>query len=221
METRSSSSRSLELEGILDLMAEIQKAVARIAYPSEEMIHEIRSFSAVDVAYRDGDCIALALVYECGSGHVVETAYVRGRPAAPYMPGFLALREFTPMAEAVRRLSASWDVLLVDGHGKAHPRMAGLATFLGFLLGRPSVGVAKKLLVGEVGSYEEGVAEIRYQDMVVGFAVKVGQGKPFYVSQGYGVSIGDVRRVIQLFNMEYPPPLREAHLRAVSLVEEG
>jgi deoxyribonuclease V len=218
---RSSSSRSRELDSILHLMAEIQKAVAKIAYPADDMLADARTVCAVDVAYGDGDCIALALVYDFGSRSVIETAHVRDYVLTPYIPGFLVLREAVPMADAVRRLTAGWDVLLVDGHGRAHPRMAGLATFLGFLLGRPSVGVAKRLLVGEVGPYDQGVAEVRYDGAVVGYAVKQGERRPFYVSQGYGVSLGDIRRVIQLFGMDYPAAIREAHLRAVRLVNEG
>lgn len=80
-------------------------------------------------------------------GSVLDVAVVAGRLGAPYEPGLLALREGPLLERAVRALSVRPDVLLVDATGRDHPRGAGLATHLGWVLDLPSIGVTDRALV--------------------------------------------------------------------------
>jgi len=88
---------------------------------------------------------AAAAVLRAGS--VVDRAVLRGRLGAPYQPGLLALREGPLLEQAVRALRIRPDVLLVDATGRDHPRGAGLATQLGWVLDLPSIGVTDRALV--------------------------------------------------------------------------
>jgi deoxyribonuclease V len=65
----------------------------------------------------------------------------------PYVPGLLSFRELPVLIEAWNRLSVKPDVLVFDGHGYAHPRRFGLACHVGLILGVPSLGCAKSILV--------------------------------------------------------------------------
>src|SRR3546814_13586142 len=70
------------------------------------------------------------------------------RASFPYVPGFLGFREAPSMIEAFRGLVVQPDLIFVDGHGLSHPRGLGVASHLDLLLDRPTIGVAKTILVG-------------------------------------------------------------------------
>ena len=67
----------------------------------------------------------------------------------PYIPGLLSFREIPAILEALQKLKALPDVLMVDGQGIAHPRRMGIAAHLGVHLDWPTLGVAKSRLTGK------------------------------------------------------------------------
>ena len=79
----------------------------------------------------------------------VSWATATGRAGGPYVPGLLALREGPALAAAVRRLEVVPEVLLVNATGRDHPRRAGLALHLGYVLDLPTIGVTDRPLVAE------------------------------------------------------------------------
>jgi len=64
------------------------------------------------------------------------------------------------------------------------------------VLGIPSVGIAKSLLTGRVGSGEEGFAKIVQSGRTVGFVVET-RGVTRYWSPGYSVSLEELKMVIR------------------------
>ncbi|MCC2547623.1 deoxyribonuclease V [Hymenobacter sp. BT175] len=79
---------------------------------------------------------------------VVEKVWHAGPVEFPYVPGFLSFREAPNLLLAYEKLRQKPDVIMVDGHGIAHPRRMGIAAHLGVLLDRPTFGVAKQKLTG-------------------------------------------------------------------------
>jgi deoxyribonuclease V len=123
----------------------------------------------------------------------LERAYAVVRLEFPYVPGLLSFREVPALLAALKKLKATPDLLFCDGQGYAHPRRMGLASHLGVLLDRPTIGCAKSILIGTHGELGEEAGN--WTDLVddgerIGAVLRTRTGvKPVYVSQGNRVSL--------------------------------
>jgi deoxyribonuclease V len=179
----------------------------------------VRLVAGADVAYSRTShrMYAAVVVVALPELKIVETKWVAARARFPYIPGLFSFRELPPLLAAFRRLRSSPDALLFDGQGLAHPRRFGLACHAGVLLGRPAVGCAKSILVGEHGPLGAGrgsAADLVCSGETVGAALRTRAGvKPVYVSPGHLVdlstSIALVLKATGRFRV--PEPLRLAH----------
>lgn len=147
---------------------------------------------------------------------VVEQVVVESPTRFPYVPGLLSFREVPVMLEALARLARVPDIILVDGHGRAHPRRFGSACHLGVVSGIPTVGVGKSRLCGtfEEPDLERGAwTPLVHNDETVGAVVRTRRKvSPVFVSIGHGVS---QRSAIDLVldcapRFRLPEPIRAA-----------
>ena len=136
----------------------------------------------------------------------------------PYIPGYLMFRE-TPAIEAIAEHVSGFDVLMVNGHGIAHPRGCGLASHVGLKLDQPTIGVARNLLVGEKGEMGHSV---KYDDEIVATEINRPGHPPFYVSTGHRISLTSCVEIVERMagNGQLPEPVRLAHLEAGRLMRE-
>ncbi len=179
---------------------------------------EVRAVGALDVGYPGGEATA-AFVLAGPDGEVRDGLTVRVPVSFPYISGYLAYRELPPLLAAVaeaERAGWAWDVLLVDGNGILHPRRAGLASHLGVLLDRPTVGVAKGHLCGHVNT--EGMAIGEWRPVVldgdtVGAALRTDRNRTLFISPGHRADLGTaVDLVLRLTEgAPIPAPLGWAH----------
>lgn len=149
----------------------------------------------------------------------VATASVRNRIPFPYVPGLLSFREIPMLMKAWETLSVKPDVLVVDGIGVAHPRRFGIASHLGVLLGIPTIGCAKSVLVGtyEMPADEPG-AHTNLVDPksseVIGAALRTKRkAKPVFVSPGHLITHAEAVEVVirAVRKHRLPEPTRLAH----------
>lgn len=151
---------------------------------------------------------------------LVESRTVERQVEWPYVPGYLSFRELPLLLDAFERVETTPDMVLVDGHGIAHPRRFGIACHLGLFLDLPTIGCAKSLLCGAHGPLGEArgsTAEIVDRDEVVGLAVRTRTGvKPVYVSIGHKCAFADAVESVLHCTGRYrlPEPTRVAHLAA-------
>jgi deoxyribonuclease V len=86
------------------------------------------------------------------------------------------------------------------------------------ILDKPTIGVAKSLLCGEVEqNVEREWAPLNYKGTVIGAEVVTRQGtKPVYVSVGHRVSLNRATEIVLECTGKYklPEPIRRAHITA-------
>lgn len=182
----------------------------------DEDIAPPRILAAVDAAYwgQGGDFgVAVALTVDVTS-RSFECYYSYGPVCIPYVPGLLAFRELELMAPALIKAVGrrKVDLLLVDGHGIAHPRGFGLASHLGVALRLPSIGVAKGLLYGQEAPCDYGTC-IYIGNTAVGAVLRTPTGSRIYVSPGNLVSLKysiDVVKTLLIDGLRLPYPLQAA-----------
>jgi deoxyribonuclease V len=107
----------------------------------------------------------------------------------PYIPGLFAFRELPLYAGAFEKLGTYPDLLMVNGHGYAHPRRFGLACQVGAFLDLPTIGIASRALCGtsRPPGIEAGLCELVMESgETIGAVVRTIRGKkPVFVSGGF------------------------------------
>ena len=173
--------------------------------------------AGVDVSYQ-GDIAASACVVMDSTLKVIDSASTVIPVTFPYIPGYLMFRE-APAIEAIAEHVSGFDVLMVNGHGIAHPRGCGLASYVGLKLDQPTIGVARTLLVGEK---EDVGHSVKYDDEVVATEISRPGHSPFYVSTGHRISLTSCVEIVERMveKGQLPEPLRLAHLEARRLMRE-
>jgi len=177
---------------------ELQKALSKLV--EFKKIEKIDKVLALDVAYKSDSAYCAAIIYDLNQKKVLRELIIKEKVEFPYIPGLLFLREAPIMLEAINKIKDEYDLILVDGQGLAHPRKAGLATIIGILTGKPTIGIAKSFLYGEIkDSYI----------LVDGEKVGIKFGK-YYASIGSNIDIESLEKFLSRIGFQYPEALKIA-----------
>ncbi|MGP3666837.1 MAG: endonuclease V [Candidatus Bathyarchaeota archaeon] len=202
----------------------IQQEFAKKVIIKELSLKNVKTICGFDVAYKGENAYASAVVLNFKDLSMLELSVLKLPVKFPYIPTLLSFREAPLIFKVFSVLKTKPDVLMVEGHGLAHPYGCGLATHVGVVLRLPTIGVAKKLLCGFEGKFVDGKAKIMYDGKVVGYAVKVkGEDKPIYVSVGNMLTFEDALKITCkcLKGSRLPEPLRLAHIYAEKYKREN
>ena len=146
--------------------------------------------------------IGCVVMYRFPEMEEVERAHAVAPLHFPYVPGLLSFREIPVLLEALRKLQTMPDLLFCDGQGYAHPRRLGLASHLGVILNRPSIGCAKSILIGTHGQLPAKAGnwtpllDEKSGGERIGAVLRTRTGvRPVYISQGNRVSLASAVRL--------------------------
>lgn len=191
---------------------ELKKEQSRLAKKVvvKDDFDDIEYIGGCDQAFVGNKVISAVVVLKKDTLELVEKKYAVAEAPIQYIPGFLSYRESPAVVEAVAKLEQKPDIMIVDANGILHPRRIGMASHLGILLDMPTIGVAKKLLLGE-----EKDGKIIYEEEKRGAVLKTKEyAKPIYVSPGHRVSLRTALDIVKNCMVEkhkMPEPLHEAH----------
>lgn len=197
-------------ERILERLAESQREIAA-QVEKEGDISVLDRIAGLDVSY-DGDKAIAAMVVVDRAGKVLEERTSECQVKFPYVPGYLGFREMRPFSSLLER-GRKDTLYLLDGHGSAHPRRAGIASQFGVFHDVASAGVAKTVLTGVMKGnclYLDGEE--------VGRLVKSPSGRTYFVSIGHRVCLGHVCQLISSLPQD---PMMLAHRLCGRVRREG
>jgi deoxyribonuclease V len=176
---------------------------------------------------RDGHVHGAVVVCKAPDWQVVETVAHSAPAPMPYIPGLLSFREAPILLHALRSLRTTPDLLLVDGHGIAHPRGLGIAAHVGLHVDVPTVGVAKSLLVGvhpKAGPHFGDWRPLTIGKKRVGVLLTTRERvKPVFVSVGNRIGLFPAARAVLATCAGYrlPEPIRQADIVSRRLARTG
>jgi deoxyribonuclease V len=161
---------------------------------------DVRFVAGSDVSFdrKHNRAAGAIVVLAYPSFDIVEEVGVESPVTFPYVPGLLSFRETPVLLPAFERLRHTPELLMVDGHGFAHPRRFGFACHLGTLLDLPTIGVAKSRLIGDAGAVagpRGARADLTHDGEVIGSMLRTRQGvRSVYVSIGHRLSLAAAER---------------------------
>ena len=157
----------------------------------------INTVAGVDIGLKKDTALASVVVLSFPELQVVDSVVTESPVRFPYIPGLLSFREIPPLLTTFAELQTEPDLVIVDGQGIAHPRRFGLASHLGLILDKPTIGCAKSRLWGR---YEEPDSEqgaytyLIDKEEVIGAAVRTRANvRVVYVSIGHRISLDSAR----------------------------
>ncbi len=183
---------------------------------------DLKLVAAVDTAYgKNAEIVfASAVVVSFPEIEEIDRSFQYDPVKFPYVPGLFFYREGETILKALGKLQCDPDIIIVQGHGIAHPRRCGIASQVGLALNKPTIGCARKLLTGFHRPVPPGKSQ--YQPIIadgkeIGCAYRSKDGvKPIFISPGHMCSSEQARDIVvrNLRGFRLPEPLRLAHLFA-------
>ncbi|MCS7250322.1 MAG: endonuclease V [candidate division WOR-3 bacterium] len=204
---------------ILSLKKEQEKIAQKVKLV--EIREKIEIIGASDVAFSLNYGYGCFATFTYPNLKVLEEVIVKDKIDFPYLPEFLSYRELKFILKAYQKIKIKPDVILIDGQGILHPRKAGIATHLGVIVNKPTIGVAKSLLIGEIkGKLKEdrfSYLPIFLNNEIFGYVLRSREKtKPIYISPGNLITKEKALEVVIncCKGFRIPEPLRYVHTKA-------
>jgi len=192
----------------------IQDKLSKQVIKTNAMSLPINLIAGADVAYNEefNIMVGAITVLNPETFEIVEQAYEIMKIEFPYIPGLFSFREIPPLVKAFHKLNLKPDIIVCDGHGISHPKGIGMATHLGLELDIPTIGCAKKRLVGyfdkeKIKPTKGSTTNLIWNDEIVGSVLRTRDDtKPMFVSIGHKIDLETSIKYILKMCREYRLP---------------
>ena len=183
---------------------------------THDTFDKIEKICGIDISYRNETAYCSGVITNTAFD-IVATINIKSKVEYPYITGLFFLRESGPILKTLALLKDEndndFDVLLIDGHGVLHPRKCGLASYIGYSIDKPTIGVAKSLLCGSVKSDHF----VEYNETILGYEIKKRGKRPTYISAGHKISLKKSIQIVENLTKDgerLPEPLKIADLKS-------
>lgn len=159
----------------------------------------------LDVKYEDQKAIVGIDIFQLPTISVQTFQIELGLPNMPYQPQYFAFYEGPVIVEAIKKIAGNLpqpNLIIVDGHGIAHPRGFGLACYVGLELDLPCIGIAKGNLLpfskDLIASEKFATYTFRDADKELGVAIRLQENvNPVFISPGHKISLATSIEIIK------------------------
>jgi deoxyribonuclease V len=189
----------------------------------------LKTVAGVDIGIKGDNAKAAVVVLSYPELEPLEESVIEQPIEFEYIPGLLSFRESPSIIAAFEKLSVEPDLVMVDGQGIAHPRRFGIASHLGLILNKPTIGCAKSRLWGRYKEPNAKAGSFEYlydKQEIIGAALRTRDNvSVVYVSIGHLIDLQASIKYVLSCCKDYrmPEPTRLAHQVAsgVKLTKKG
>ncbi|MFX0211818.1 MAG: endonuclease V, partial [Candidatus Hodarchaeota archaeon] len=135
----------------------------------------------------------------------------------PYIRTYLTLRNKQPLRKVINKFQ-KFDLLMVEGAGRQHPRYFGLACELGLDLDIPTVGITQRPLLGKINfsqpleqkDYNYDIFPVLHNENLIAYFIsKKSNRNGIFLSIGHKITLlTAVSIILPLLVFKLPEPLR-------------
>lgn len=206
---------------MIDQLSNLQQQLAKqLIIPNED--HKFKSddlIFSLDIQYQNNIAF-VGLDIQTYAGEIIGAYVTKTSVDMEYIPQFFCFREGPPLLKIIdlvqKQFNLNPDLLIVDGHGIAHPRRFGVACWLGVQTNLPVIGCAKRSLLpyqGILADKRGSCLSVFLQQEIVGKVLRTQDNvKPVFVSIGNKININTAINIILELSSKYRicEPLRRA-----------
>ncbi len=195
------------IETMVRIQCEWSKKVVK-----EDINTSFDYIAGADISFtKDSNAIATAIITDSRL-KIVDERYKKVKLYIPYLSGFLGFREGDAILRVVKDLQKPFDVLIVNGNGTLHPRRFGLASHVGVLLKKPTIGVTRK----PIKEAQRDNSLLKIKGRIEGELVN-----GVIVSVGHKITLKTAVNLIKRVSIyKIPEPLRQAHILCTQKARE-
>jgi deoxyribonuclease V len=183
---------------------ESEKPLAHLRVIQEQVANHVsmetqnddaRFIAGIDLSYQGKQAVAVLAIFDRLEQKITDVVHSVEKANFPYVSTYLAFRELPVLLSVMKKAEIKKldvDVFMIDGSGILHPRKTGIATILGVVTNRATIGVTKRVLVRSAKfDMLPNLASnpITVDNVVCGFAIlpNVSTTKPIFVSPGHQI----------------------------------